>query len=74
MNPLKTQETGIGRWSPPSRTVSYKANMSVLLRYSGGLLTYAQFFTKKEKVAKRKKGLLRLFNNIFSRKDTIIVD
>ncbi len=75
MNSLKKQEKGIGRESPPSRNVSYKANVNGFLTYFEGLLTYSQFFTKKEKVTKRKKGLLlRLFNNIFSVKDTIIVD
>jgi len=65
MNPLKTERKRIGKWSPASRKIPYSANRSDFLKVTGGLSTYSQLFTKKEKVSKRKKGLLRPFNHDF---------
>ncbi len=65
MNPLKMWEKGIGKWSPSSRKTPYKANMGDFCRDYDELSTYSQLSTKKEKEAKRKKGLLRPFNHDF---------
>jgi len=65
MNPLKMPEKRMGKWSPSSRKRPCKVNMGVFFEGLQQVINVFTLFAKKEKEAKRKKGLLRLFNRIF---------